>query len=251
MRSPGVRYTVATNEDVESLENKWLLEYGALVLEGVVGHYETSIVANLPPDLQDVFRHSRSLRIVYRNEYDLGDLFFTDTRPGTTIEILADTQHVSGAADIECLKFAEVLTGKTLEDIAGQSALIDVRGTKLYHDTEAPSAAFLDYLVERWPDIRTHMYGASMIEFSVDTGASSLQIRFVSRIPKTLKLPESAELTKTEVGIVQRQKRHLQDSEFKGLSAFLPAKDLRKSGFSAISKSRSPTDDYRSIHDLF
>lgn len=231
MKAHGLRYSVITTEDVENLEAKWDIDGDSLTLKNVSGHLETRLIEPLPPALHEVLKDISHLRISFRHDMTMGDLLQPDTFSGMTIEyypavpVTTDTSSSLSHPHIESLKLAELLIGQNLEYHGSRSRFIDMDGLYLYHSTEASSEVFFKYLQAEFPDLTDRISSSLMVELDLDANTATRMFRSVSTMPNQVSFTTGS-LLSTEVGIVQRQKRSLSDSEFKGLSTYLPASDL-------------------------
>lgn len=230
MRDPGIRYSIVTNEDIENLANKWTCGESSFAVRGVSGHLEIRVITTeIPEGAGAIFRDVQRLRVTSRTDDDIGDLLFSDTFPGSTIEL--DTTSSSDlSTEFELLSYLELFTGMTLKESNGITKFIEAHGHKLLRSAETRFDQLHKYIMSQLTDVvSVNDLNVELAELLYDAETEQVVVRIVAAMPEQLRIDVTETYLPSEVGLLQRQKRQLQDSEFKGLSAFLPSHDLSES----------------------
>lgn len=225
MHAHGIRHTFVTDEDIENLKDKWTINKEGFSINNVSGYHETSFVSELPKQFKLLGRDLELLRITYRSGEDMGDLLLSDTFPGTTVEYLAKATH--SGSEYELQEFLALFSGLGLVSSKPETktAFIDVAGKQVYHASGHISRDFAKQIASCIPGIHMDVIQAAPLsEITYNAHTDSFRVRIVDHLNKTTKIESSS--VETEIGLVQRQKRALEDSEYKGLSTYLPADDL-------------------------
>lgn len=232
MRDVSLRHSIATDEDIENISDKWTFQEKTVVLKNIKGYHEARLVHVLPAKLQDLLHNFSALRISFRDERRLGDLFFVDSFPGVTLELEKKDASNALDSDFEVYKYLELLTGINLGISEGSNAFIDIGNRKVFYSGNASSDSFFSHIKSSFVDISDYIEDSRYLEFALDSDAALLTLRTVSAVSNSLVLRTSSSADiNTEVGLLQRQKRYLEDSEFKGLSTYLPSKDFGRTPF--------------------
>lgn len=223
----GIRHSVVTNQDVEKLHNHWKFEDERFLLRNVSGFHEASFTHSMPEEIIGLVRGDPIVRVVYKNERDLGDLFFSDAFDGLTIEI-EQRESRSHTQDLALCSLIEVLIGRNITTyLTSPDVFIDSANRKVYYSLQYSDVDLKHAVAQIFPDSSPYLDGADLVELHLDGDLGRWNLRIISTMPGTLevKFPKST-IVPTEIGILQRQERRLDDSEFKGLSTFLPGNDF-------------------------
>lgn len=219
-----IRHTLVTDLDIEVLSDRWTLTDSQYQLRNTSALHERKWTGKAHEALVALDLNSlanvQSLRITSATTSNLGDLFAGDLFTGTIIQVQL-LQHSSGHWH-ELQSYLNDLLGLELEPHEVNFIKVRTRWL-LYLQNPAPklTAVVAQLLAE---DLSSLDLCFSEVDLSLSE--DRIDVRAISGITNATIIARPG--TSTEVGLVQRQKRHLSDSEIKGLSAFLPASDLGK-----------------------
>lgn len=227
MAQVSVRHSIVTDRDVEKLETHWsLLDRSSFVLKNVAGFHETRMTLPIPTDTNELFDHIRSLRLVSRNEKPIGDLFFSDAFPGLTIELETELD-TRLAQNLKIYSYLEILTGLKFTDKSVTSnAFVSFVDRLLFYHRNFSERALIDTITRLIPAASIYLEDADFLEVKIEPELARWSLRAISALSNSLTIKSTDSSFRTEVGLLQRQNRTIEDSEFKGLSGFFPADDL-------------------------
>ena len=213
MPMQNIRHTYIADEDLESLN--WNVLGQRFELHNASGLHEVLYKTSCPEKLSSygIYR----IKLTSRAPTPLGDLLVSDALHGTSIVISTESER---SIDATALKTYLGSQGLDLD----LSRAINVNTDQILY-LEHPMSSVAAFLDTQFP---ANAWKHSNIAFSeiIWTSDDTLQARTVGPICEAEEIEAADGITEVEIGMVQRQCRHLQDSEFKGLSAFLPADDF-------------------------
>lgn len=227
MAGVSVRHTIVTDQDVEKLSSHWkFLRNSSFVLTDVKGFHEARFKQAIPDGTAEFLQHIMSLRLVYRTQETLGSLLYSDAFLGLTVELVPNNIiHPSLLTSIS--SYLKVFTGSVDTATLSQAhPFITLTDRLMFYNASCSEHTLQNAITRLVPEATKFIESATFLELTLEKESELLTLRTIQAVPRSLIIDIITGGGSTEVGLLQRQRRELADSEYKGLSAFLPARDL-------------------------